>query len=242
MSMHPHAPPAEPECHGILASTILTYGVPGAAMLNTELLRCVLELRARHPGVIKTNIGGWHSDITLQLHDAPCIKLFLNSARYALTQLALRMFDVPDSHVDANAWRIEMWANVNNSGDANAAHDHFATGTLLSAFYYVHSGEFDAGGRTVFVADGPVPRYAQCPVKGRAVEHVVTPTNGVLVAFPSWLRHRVEPYRGGGARVTLALNAGHPALPVRRVGDRPLPLRLARLLRRRVPLQDRLLE
>lgn len=240
--MHQQTPAAELECHDVLASPILSYQVPGAAVLNSELLQYVLELRARHPGVIKTNIGGWHSDIALQVHAAPCIKLFLNSARYALSQLALRMFDVPDSHVDANAWRIEMWANVNGNGHANATHDHFATGTLLSAFYYVQSGGPDAEGRTVFVADGPVPRYVQCPVKGRAVENVITPIDGVLVAFPSWLRHRVEPYRGGGDRVTLALNAGHPALPVRRVGDRPLPLRLARLLRRRIPLQDRFLE
>lgn len=40
---------------------------------------------------------------------------------------------------------------------------------------------------------------------GRSI--VVRPQSGVMVIFPSWLLHWVNPYQGGGERISVAFNS-----------------------------------
>lgn len=213
----------------IFPTPILICEIADPVRLNQSLIEWVQQLRAHDPGVQRTNAGGWHS--RKQLADDPHAGRFVQVAREALSAWAVQSFALTDPP-DPNGWQIELWANLNQRGHYNHAHDHFRSGVIASAFYYVQCGGENVGGSTVFLNQQSVPSRIEPGVAWRDSEYAVTPKDGTLMVFPSWLGHRVEPYLGDGDRITLALNAGHPALPVRKRGDRPLPSWLKRLLDR----------
>ncbi|MFZ5842865.1 MAG: putative 2OG-Fe(II) oxygenase [Pseudomonadota bacterium] len=210
-------------------TTVLACELVDAHTLNRDLMSWIQRPHQHQPGVQRSNAGGWHSDKTLA--DDPAATAFLTLARDALSQWAWHCFDLSQPPASAH-WQIELWANLNRRGHYNHAHDHFRSGIIASAFYYVQCGDANAGGRTVFLNQQSVPAFVQLTTPWRDREYAITPQAGTLVVFPSWLGHRVEPYLGDGDRITLALNAGHPELPVKRKGDRPLPPWLKRLLGR----------
>ncbi|NQD37079.1 hypothetical protein HPT27_08585 [Permianibacter sp. IMCC34836] len=199
--------------------------------LNHELIALVQSLYQQQPSVQRSNVGGWQSAKDLQNNPAPAIQAFLAQSRAVLSDWAMLTFAL-HTRPDPAMWWFALWANVNRPGHYNRAHDHFRSGQIGSSFYYVRTGGNQAGGRTVFINQQSVPHFVDCEVGWRDHEYPVTPQDGMLVVFPSWLGHRVEPYTGDGDRITLAFNAGHPDLPVRRRGDRPLPPWLKRLLGR----------
>ena len=213
----------------IFSTPILISEVVSPAPFNQALVEWILSLRDRDPGVQRTNAGGWHSRKTLA--SAPQAADFLQLAREALSNWAMQSFALVQPPATAE-WQIELWANLNQRGHHNHAHDHFRSGIIASAFYYVQCGGGHAGGRTVFLNQQSVPAFVELAAPWRNREYALTPKDGTLVIFPSWLGHRVDPYQGEGNRISLALNAGHPALPVKRKGDRPIPLWLKRLFGR----------
>ena len=213
----------------VFPTPILIWEIADPIFFNQALVAWVQGLRDRDPGVQRTNAGGWHS--RKQLADDPQANRFVQIARDALSAWAVQSFALTQPPAPAD-WHIELWANLNQRGHYNHAHDHFRSGVIASAFYYVQCGGENVGGRTVFLNQQSVPAKIETDVAWRDSEYAVTPKDGTLIVFPSWLGHRVEPYLGDGDRITLALNASHPALPVRKRGDRPLPAWLSRLLGR----------
>ena len=213
----------------IFPTPILIGEIADYSNLNKSLVGWVQRLRDHDPGMQRTNAGGWHS--RKHLANDPHAGRFLQVARKVLSAWAMQSFAL--EHLpDPVEWQIELWANLNQRGHYNHAHDHFRSGIIASAFYYVQSGGEGVGGRTVFLNQQSVPSMVEPGVAWRDSEYAVTPKDGTLVVFPSWLGHRVEPYLGEGDRITLALNAGHPVLPVRKRGDRPLPAWLKRVFGR----------
>jgi hypothetical protein len=91
-------------------------------------------------------------------------------------------------------WSFDAWANINRRGDGNRVHNHGCGpgSAKWSGIYYVSDGGGDAP--TVFIDR----------VSG---ERRVFPVPGLLVIFPSSIRHAVEPHNGWGERVTIAVNA-----------------------------------
>jgi len=63
----------------------------------------------------------------------------------------------------------------------------------------------------VFGLEAPVgvPRPEQSNGSSFVQEVTVEPKPGLMVLFPSTLRHRVEPYRGDSRRITIAWNLFH---------------------------------
>lgn len=112
-------------------------------------------------------------------------------------------------------WSIEMWANVNQPGDANQLHCHPAA--YWSGEFYPDPGgaEHESGGGELMLED---PRYPlaymtvpdlllksrdQSPMHSQVA---IRPEKGLLVLFPAWLRHSVRPHRGDRERISIALN------------------------------------
>ena len=89
-----------------------------------------------------------------------------------------------------------MWSIINPPGSGNAAHIH--PDSLWSGVYYVHTPE-DCG--PIMFTDPRtenhmrVPRYAddkKRPPSARPnIKYI--PRAGLMVMFPSWLYHSVEP-------------------------------------------------
>ncbi|WP_164852373.1 putative 2OG-Fe(II) oxygenase [Rheinheimera riviphila] len=215
----------------LFPTQILQSLLQDAATLNPDLVAEVLQLRASRPGVNKTNVGGWHSPPDLQFVQLPAMQRFVSEINERLSGWAEQYFQLP-TPLDPTLWQIELWANCNERGHFNKAHDHFRSGIIASGFYYVRCGGDDVGGETVFINQQSCPLNISLNVPLRTSEYQVTPVDGTLYIFPSWLGHRVLPYRGDMTRISLAFNAHHPALNVFKQGDKPRFKTLKKLLGR----------
>ena len=218
----------------LFATLVMLTEFADPTPLNQALADWVRSQQRRQTGMQRTNVGGWHSEKFPADLPEPAVQAFLAAVRPALSEWAAQTFQL-SSIPDPAAWQIEFWANCNRRGHYNKAHDHFRADIIASAFYYVQSGGDQVGGRTVFINQQSVPPYVELGIDWRDREYALTPKDGTLVIFPSWLGHKVEPFQGDGDRITLALNAGHPMLPVQKRGEKPrlawLRTRLRALLR-----------
>jgi len=138
----------------------------------------------------------------------------------ALAQFATELAGahMTDEHAGGKrefSWRVEMWANVNAPGHSNAMHCH--PGCLWSGVYYPDPGGADApgSGGELMLEDPRFPTaYMTVPDlllkrpdgKPMRSQFAIRPQAGLLVLFPSWLKHSVTPHKGDRDRVSIALN------------------------------------
>jgi uncharacterized protein (TIGR02466 family) len=196
--------------HQIFATPLLTRKL---AMATPELLAhvraYVLDLKERDKGMRLSNVGGWHSSGPLfDTEDATMKQLSeaLLSASAEMTYFETRETQ-PDCEV-AVGFQGGSWANVSRDGEYNKPHIH--PGAMWSGVFYVDVGERD-----------PQPPGNGClefmdPRSGNivAVKRVVDPVPGLLVIFPGWLYHYVNPFRGRGERISIAFNANTKVTPL----------------------------
>lgn len=196
----------------LFPTPILKVSVDDHERLNTALLNSIAGERTRSPGINRSNLGGWHSDTNMAQWGGPAAQ---ELAEFGAASAGQHMSDIEPTGKRNFNWVIEMWANINRPGDANQLHCH--PGCFWSAVYYVDPGgaETTSGGGELILED---PRY---PLAYMGVSNLVLkdadgepmqsqvairPRAGLLVLFPSWLRHSVRPHRGGRERVSIALN------------------------------------
>jgi uncharacterized protein (TIGR02466 family) len=105
------------------------------------------------------------------------------------------------------AFSLQSWINMHDRGGFNFLHMH--EGSLLSGSFYISAPP----GSGQFVFRDPRPGVINGSIKGgvpngHADVHL-TPSSGLLVLFPCWMEHYVEPHDSGEPRITLAFNANH---------------------------------
>ncbi len=112
---------------------------------------------------------------------------------------------------DTREFELQSWINLHDRGGFNFLHLH--EGSLLSGSFYLQvppgSGEFvfrDPRPGTIHgIIKGAVPN-------GHSDVHL-TPSAGLLVLFPCWMEHYVEPHESDEPRITIAFNAIGRAAP-----------------------------
>ncbi len=188
--------------------------VAAAVLEGSEPMRAALEasIRARHaahPGLERSNEGGWHSD-TDMLHWAGEPARLLAEAAIGV---ARRMSDL-GAEANDYEWPASMWANVSPPGALNSLHAH--PGNVWAAVYYVAMGA--AEGETagaLYLEDPRFPANAmRTPAlrllgsdgKPQLSQVVIGAQAGTLVVFPAWLRHGVRRHSGSGERISIAMN------------------------------------
>lgn len=209
----------------LFPTAVRSATVPGSTQLNLRLSAAIELASSGSQGMQNTNRGGWHSPKTVQNWTDPAVVELMGSIREQLSAWACESFDLEMSPEPA-LWQIELWANINRHGDFNVAHDHFRDGIVAAGIYYVACSGGNVGGLTVFINQQALPLHIDSPLVLKTPTHGITPKDGVMLIFPSWLGHEVTPYDGEGHRITMAFNAGHPALEVKR---RPIKSALNRL-------------
>ena len=172
--------------------------------LIKPLEEAILTRRREHPGIRRSNVGGWHSETDFgQWAGDAGRALFQRAADLA----AAHTIDIKTGQ-SPQRWFTVAWANVNKSGDTNQIHSH--GGAYWSAVYYVRLNEGDGG--ALLLQDPRSPAIAMHAPTYRfrdlGPEEVasVRPRAGTLVMFPSWLLHSVESWQGKGLRISVALN------------------------------------
>jgi uncharacterized protein (TIGR02466 family) len=189
------------------ATLILRREFEAIEELNRRLAGIILEREKNADGVVKSNVGGWHSATDFLRWEQPeAGQLFERVAG------AVKDYAAIERRVDAAALDLtvtaEAWANVARTGDYAKPHVH--PNSNISGVYYVDVGDAPAAHKHSGVIEFLDPRQrpgmfetaGTLPFDG----YRVVPTTGLLLLFPAWLYHYVHPYRGTRPRVSVAFN------------------------------------
>lgn len=187
---------------------IVTYPLSDTDGLNADLRALILEKEKSSPGIVKSNVGGWHSELGIFGWDADCIKALYEQVRLGCVEMTRNIVTRSNKRFRAD-YRIDGWANVMRSGNYHNSHNH--PNNLWSGVYYVSAGEPEPepprNGCLEFQDPRTGANMVTVPDSIFELRYSVTPKEGVLVLFPSWLRHHVHPFIGTGERITVAVNA-----------------------------------
>jgi uncharacterized protein (TIGR02466 family) len=161
--------------------------------------KAVLAMRAASPKAAgRTNRHGWNSE-DMAVLDHPDFSALRAALRGACVSALAEM------GMSQRPFTLQSWVNMHDRGGFNFLHVH--EGSLLSGSFYLSV----PSGSGQFVFRDPRPGVIHNSVKGgvpngHADVHL-TPSSGLLVLFPCWMEHYVEPHDGDEPRITLAFNA-----------------------------------
>lgn len=178
----------------------------GVEEVNRQLASLVTRLRSEGEGVHTSNHGdAWQSRADFLRRDERAVAVlrgWILEASEVLTRIvtaALDDFRPPPAIAEA-------WAVVHGDGGFHDVHLH--PGSVWSGVYYVQSSE-EPSGTLELIDPRPLARHLASAREETTAVHTVEPTPGLLVAFPSWLLHRVAPATGSRPRIAVAFNVGY---------------------------------
>lgn len=194
--------PVDNELRAIFPTTIMRRHLAGVAPLNDRLRDIVLAREARDPGIVASNVDGWHSGADLMDWDYPEIRLLTRAfldAGVDMTRASLPPDLDGDIHTEFYGG---CWANVLRDGGYNKIHNH--PGAVWSGCYYVSTGEPDPD--PVHGCNGCIEFQDPRPGNIHGGKEAVQPEAGLMLMFPSWINHYVNPFKGKGERISIAFN------------------------------------
>jgi uncharacterized protein (TIGR02466 family) len=186
----------------LFATPVIVDDLPDAVDLNANLEAVILRRRAADPGVHRSTRGGWQSKRDFPQWSGEAGRSVADHA------LCLANEHTATARGGPLRWTIDIWANANDPGGFNFPHVH--GGTFWSAVYYVNVG--DGTGGELVLHDPRMPglrmHAPNLRFKDAGEELLVRipPKTGRMILFPGWLSHSVEPWDGGGTRISVAMN------------------------------------
>jgi len=179
--------------------------------MNAALHKLALALEQTTRSVYKSNVGGFQSQTFDALH--PHHSLVLKELEEKIIEKAKEFYLLGLDHAytsdggqrqaafqDADGDSLELftiWMNVNRPHHYNIAHTH--SDCFLSGVYYVTTGRpsNDPESPAALLLSDPRSQvsttYDYAGWFGMQKNEIKEPKPGVLILFPSWLTHRVEP-------------------------------------------------
>ena len=138
-----------------------------------------------------SNVGGY------QGHEFQCEELFSE-----ITRAIPNKQDNP-----IIGYQIFSWCNINKKGNYNDLHDHNAcASSFLSGVFYVNAPENCGNIRFYDPRFGLTSAADLWYYKGGTNHIHFTPKNNLLLIFPSWLQHLVEPNNSNEDRISISFN------------------------------------
>lgn len=200
------ARPAAPalQSYDLFATRIWQARLPSLDDRLAEWVATVMRMRAAHPEPAgRTNRRGWNSGDMAVLEQS--VFASLREAVRAACAGSLR-----EMGVSAIPFELQSWVNLHDRGGFNFLHVH--EGCLLSGSFYLQVPP--GSGRFVFrdPRPGVVHGYVKGAVPNGYGDIQLTPSAGLLVLFPCWMEHYVEPHDSDEPRIVIAFNAvpGNP--------------------------------
>ncbi len=170
--------------------------------INEEMFKYIKDHHNKDLiGINKSNIKGWHSK-DFDLNDnAP-----QNFISFILSHIEQVMVDMNWDKQKQKAKINNMWAIINTGGSANLRHQH--GNSTISGAYYVRAPE--NCGDIIFYDPRPAPVYsypnAISPNTLNAQVNGISPKEGALVLFPSYLDHSVNENKSASERIVISFN------------------------------------
>lgn len=188
--------------HLFFSTPIWTTKINNYENVNKEMLVYITNLQNQDPkGVVKSNFKGWHSQ-DFNLKDKYPSNFISGIKKNINTSLSDMNWDLDLQTVKI----LSMWAIINKQGAWNQKHQH--SNSDLSAAYYVKAN--DNCGDILFYDPRPSRVYKH-PVYSSAnnlnsTVNSIRPEEGMLVLFPSYLEHSVNPNLSNEERIVISFN------------------------------------
>jgi len=193
----------------LFATPALAHVWADAAELNGLLRDAILAHEQTRPSVELTNVGGWHSEIGRLEFCGAAGERLLHRMLEMTEEATRRLFADSGREMEPMSWTLSAWANVNRAGHSNRMHAH--PGATWSGVYYVDAGG-EAKGSALYMSD-PAPARTGAFFPDLASNVLIRPASGLMVVFPSYLQHGVQPHRGDRPRISIAFNARKNPFP-----------------------------
>tara|TARA_R110000744_G_scaffold48752_1_gene106257 strand:+ start:468 stop:1052 length:585 start_codon:yes stop_codon:yes gene_type:complete len=164
---------------------------------QSNIKKFIFDIEKEDLGRTYSNAGGWQGD--LKNYSNGDIDMLVDSTTNICQEVA-------------NTWEIDntivmhsAWANINRKRDFNHAHYH--PNCYFSVIYYV-AAESDCGG-LIFNRPDLQGHYISNHNSSYTEKcYRIIPQTNLLVIFPSYLNHYVEPNLSDTARISIAMNFG----------------------------------
>ena len=187
---------------GRFPTPIWTSKIENFESINKKLLQYIYDLKQSDPeGTQKSNNLGWHSK-NMNMGDET-IKEFFQGISTQIKEVSEDMcWDLKNFQLKiTNCWSI-----INKKLASNAGHIH--ANSLISSAYYIKAKK--NSGNLIFDDPRPAASIKKGPYKSLGVWNEgnvsITPHEGLLVMFPSYLVHHVQPNMSDDERIILSFN------------------------------------
>ncbi len=152
-------------------------------------------------GIKRSNNNGWHSkDFNMQETEP---KNFIKKISPSIEKV---MTDMNWEKENQTIKISSMWAIINTGGSTNSRHQH--SNSTISAAYYVRAPE--NCGDIVFYDPRPAPVFCYPAAAGsnllNAQVNSITPKEGALILFPSYVDHSVNENLSNDERIVISFN------------------------------------
>ena len=170
--------------------------------INREIYTFVKRVQAQdEKGIKKSNNKGWHSK-NFDMQEIQ-IQNFIKNISPSIEKV------MKDMNWETNKQTIKisnMWAIINKGGSTNSRHQH--GNSTISGAYYVRAPE--NCGDIVFYDPRPAPVfYYPTAVSSNLLNaqvNSITPKEGALILFPSYLDHSVNENLSNNERIVISFN------------------------------------
>ena len=188
--------------HLFFSTPIWASKIEGYEKTNKDMYEYIANLQTKDPkGVSKSNFKGWHSKNFDMKDKSPnnFIEAIKKNINIALNDMG---WDLSTQSVKIKG----VWAIINEKDAWNQKHHH--SNSDLSAAYYVAAHE--NCGDIVFYDPRPAPVHnhpsSKTPNSLNATVNSIKPEPGMLVLFPSYLEHSVNPNLSNEKRIVISFN------------------------------------
>ena len=180
----------------IFPTVVREFQLHGYDKENDELLKKILEKEERSRPTYDTNARNWQTDDFL--HHEPEFA-WLAQMAVKLGQEYVKFMEYEFDDIVCH----EMWANVYRREEDLHMHNH--PNSFISGVYYMTEDNSEINFYDPKTDIRSVIMPAQYNNFFNAFQFNIKPTKGMVILFPSWLKHSVVP-QPKGFRVSIAFN------------------------------------
>jgi uncharacterized protein (TIGR02466 family) len=164
-------------------------------------------------GVQISNKGGWQSDNIIEERHEEFIKLKKEINQY-LQQYHSEVFRGMEFKGNVVHNINNMWANINEKHNYNEWHIH--GGSTLSGVFYIKHDNSSENGDILFKHPNSSYYMVMVHWPPNIIEKTnevsseiinIKPKSNMLLIFPSWLEHKVEPNLKNVSRISVSFNS-----------------------------------
>ncbi len=174
--------------------------------------------------LVRSNKGGWHSPTDLFRRQDPGLRRICQMMVDAFARCTKEI--APEFEPEQYDMKGEAWVNINPQHGFNVPHDH--PGYTWSGVYYVllpEKAEADSRSGAIELLDPRTNTAAMATDIARksvyfSPKRTLHPKPGMILIFPSYLRHWVYPNEEPDDRISMAFNFKYSPKQIQQPADK----------------------